>query len=63
MTYKGRVKYKSAFGGCVSIFMIMFILSIFLYNIINLVKRNNTQIKKNSLVSASNPYTPPENLS
>lgn len=41
----------------------LFILSIFIYKLRDMILRNQAQIKKNTLVSISNSYTPPEDIS
>lgn len=63
LTYKGKEKFKSFFGGFLSMLVFLFIFSIFLYKMRDMVLRNQAQIKKNTLVSISNSYTPPEVIS
>lgn len=43
--------------------VIMFLLSLFVYNILDLIHRTKTEVKKNTLVTASNSFTPPEDIS
>lgn len=63
MTYRGKDKFQTTCGGVISLIVLLFILSVFSYKLRDLVLRNHTQVKKNTLVSISNSYTPPENLS
>eukprot|EP00347_Sterkiella_histriomuscorum_P017061 403350812 len=63
LTYKGSEKFKSTFGGVVSLGVVMFFMSVFIYKLNDLFLRNQTQIKKNTLVSISNQYSPPEVIS
>lgn len=63
MTYKGKEKFRSLFGGLISLGLLLFIVSIFFYKLKDMIQRNLTSIKKNTLVSISNSYSPPENLS
>lgn len=59
----GRDKFSSTCGGFLSLTVIVFILSAFSYSARDLVLRNQTQIQKNTIVSISNSYSPPEDLS
>lgn len=43
--------------------VVLFFISVFAYKLADMFMRNQTQIKKNTLVNVSNTYTPPENLS
>jgi hypothetical protein len=63
MTYKGREKFKTSFGGFISLLLLLFMLSMFAYKLRDMLLRNNTSIKKNTLVSISNSFTPPVVLS
>ena len=63
MTHKGKEKFSTTFGGCLSLLILMLILSLFMYKCKDMVLRNLSQIKKNTLVSISNSYSPPQNLS
>ncbi|CDW75112.1 UNKNOWN [Stylonychia lemnae] len=63
LTYKGSEKFKSTFGGLVSLGVICFFLSVFIYKMNDMFLKTQTQIKKNTLVSISNQYTPPEVIS
>ena len=51
LTYQGREKFRSTCGGLLSLLVIMFIVSVFAYNIRDLLNRTRTQIKKNTVVS------------
>ena len=51
LTYDGSEKFRTFCGGLISFFVIMFLMSLFLFNIRDLALRNQTQIKKNTLVS------------
>ncbi len=62
MTYRGKEKFRSTFGGLISFILLGFIISIFGYKLRDMVNRNNAQVKKNTLIKASNAYSPPENL-
>jgi hypothetical protein len=63
MTYRGRETFTSALGGFVSIAVVITLLTMFGYRVRDLFQRNQTQIKKNTLISISNSYTPPEDIS
>jgi hypothetical protein len=63
LTYQGKEKFRSACGGMMSMLVILFIVSVFAYNLLDLLYRSRTQIKKNTIVQQTNSYTPPENLS
>ena len=43
--------------------VIMFLLSLFIYNLLDLINRTKTEVKKNTLVTASNSFTPSEDIS
>ena len=62
LTYRGKEKFRSIFGGLISVVVIGFIISIFGYKLRDMINRNNAQVKKNTLIKASNAYSPPENL-
>jgi hypothetical protein len=62
MTYRGKEKFRSTFGGVVSIMILGFIIAIFSYKLRDMINRSQAQVKKNTLIKASNAYTPPENL-
>lgn len=63
LTYQGKEKFRSSCGGFLSLCVILFIVSVFAYNLRDLINRSKTQIKKNTIVSQTNSYSPPENLS
>lgn len=62
MTYQGNQKFKSTFGGIISMLLISLIVAMFGYKMSLMINRGQTQVKKNTLVTASNSYSPPENL-
>jgi len=63
LTYKGSEKFRSSFGGLVSLSLVLFLVSAFAYKLNTMFKRSNSQIKKNTLYSISNAYVPPYNIS
>ena len=63
MTYQGRDKFRTTFGGVLSVCVIMFLLSLFVINFSDLISKSKTEVKKNTLVTNSNAYTPPEDIS
>ncbi|CDW81986.1 UNKNOWN [Stylonychia lemnae] len=63
LTYKGSEKFRSTFGGIISLAVVIFFFSVFVYKLNDMFNKSQTQIKKNTLVSISNEYTPPEVLS
>jgi hypothetical protein len=63
LTYKGRERYSTSCGGLISLFVIVFILSLFGYYSSDLISRSNTQIRKSTIVQQSNSYQAPENIS
>ena len=63
MTYKGNEKFRSKFGGFISMMILLVITFIFSYKMSEMIKRSKTQVKKNTLVFASNEYIAPESLS
>jgi len=62
MTYRGKEKFRSRFGGIISLIILMVITFIFAYKMKEMVNRTKSQVKKNTLIKASNSYSPPENL-
>lgn len=62
MTYKGKEKFRSKFGGFISMLILIFIILVFGYRLKVMVERTNSQVKKNSLIKSSNSFSPPENL-
>ena len=42
MTYKGKEKFRSKFGGLVSLILLLFIISIFAYKFRDMINRNQT---------------------
>jgi hypothetical protein len=50
LTYKGRERYSTSCGGLISLFVIVFILSLFGYYSSDLMSRSNTQIRKSTIV-------------
>lgn len=63
MTYRGKDKFYSFFGGLVSALVLILIVAIFFYKLVDVFHFNQTTIKKNTLVTMSNTLTPKENLS
>ena len=63
MTYGGNETFKSTFGGIVSLILLGFLISVFGLKLRDMIMRDSTEIRKNTLVSISNSYSPPENLS
>lgn len=41
LTYKGSEKFKSTFGGLVSLGVVLFLVSVFIYKLNDMVNRNN----------------------
>ena len=62
MTYRGNQKFKTSLGGMISIVLLAAIVGIFVYKIVDMIQRSSTQVKKNTLITASNSYSPPLNL-
>ena len=62
MTYRGKEKFRSKFGGIISLIILMAIILIFSYKMREMINRSKSQVKKNTLIKASNSYSPPENL-
>ena len=62
MTYRGKDKFRSIFGGIISAIILMVIIFIFSYKMKEMVDRTKSQVKKNTLIKASNSYSPPEDL-
>ena len=50
-------------GGTVSLVLLLLLMSVAGYKLNDMVLRNLTVVKKNTLVSASNSYVPPELIS
>lgn len=63
MSIRGKDKFRTLLGGVISLILILFIISVFGYKLNDMINRNLTQIKKNTLVSVSNSYLPPLDLS
>eukprot|EP00347_Sterkiella_histriomuscorum_P012880 403366865 len=63
LTYQGRDTFKTSFGGVVSTLVMMLFLSMAFYKLNDMIHKNLTVVKKNSLVSISNSYVPPEDIS
>ena len=63
LTYRGKEKFRSTFGGVLSLVLLLFLVSIFVLDFRDMILRNKTQNKKNTLVNISNSYTPPEVIS
>jgi hypothetical protein len=62
MTYRGKEKFRSTFGGSISVVIICVLALLFSYKLKLMVDRTQSQVKKNTLVKTSNSYSPPENL-
>ena len=63
LTYKGKEKFKTMFGGLISLIIVFSVTITLGYKLSIMLRRGQTTIKKNTLVSMSNDYQPPENLS
>ena len=63
MTFKGNDKFRTVFGGMISLVLLLFIISVFGYKLNAMINRTLTQIKRNTLVSVSNSILPPLDLS
>ncbi|CDW82658.1 UNKNOWN [Stylonychia lemnae] len=63
LTYQGKESFKSTFGGIVSLIVILSLLSVSAYKVNDMILKKQTSVKKNTLVSISNSYAPPEVLS
>ena len=63
LTYKGEGSFKSTLGGLVSLIVVGLLTAMTIYKSRDMLLRNLSTVNKNTLVSISNSYTPPENLS
>jgi len=63
LTFKGKESFKTTFGGTVSLILLLLLLSVAGYKLNDMIYKNLTVVKKNTLVSASNSYVPPEMIS
>ena len=63
LTYKGEDTFKSIHGGFVSLIVAGLLTAMTIYKTRDMLLRNLSTVNKNTLVSISNSYTPPENLS
>lgn len=63
LTYKGQDNFKSIHGGLVSLIVAGLLTAMTIYKSRDMLLRNLSTVNKNTLVSISNSYTPPENLS
>jgi len=59
LTYKGNDTYRTAFGGLMSTFLGIFLGVLFIYKMLDMVNRDSTKIRKDTLVSVSNTYNDP----
>lgn len=50
MTYKGKEKFRTKIGGLISTLILTFIVLLFAYKLRVMIKRSNSQVKKNSLI-------------
>ncbi len=50
MTYKGKEKFRSKFGGFISVMILIVIVTVFAYKLTEMVKRTKSQVKKNTLI-------------
>lgn len=50
MTYKGKEKFRSKFGGFISMMILLFIVILFGYKLREMVNRTKSQVKKNTLI-------------
>ncbi len=63
LTYKGDTVFKTTLGGILSILVMILVVSMGIYKLRDMLLRNLSAVKKNSLVNISNSYTPPEDIS
>jgi hypothetical protein len=63
MTYQGKEKFRTSCGGFLSLCVLLLLASIVSFNTTDLLNRSRTQIKKNTIVTQTNSYSPPENVS
>ena len=50
MTYKGKEKFRSKFGGFLSMLILIFIMLVFAYKLREMILRTKSQVKKNTLI-------------
>jgi hypothetical protein len=55
--------FKTTLGGVISTLVVLFIAGMAVYKIRDMMLKNLSAIKKNTLVNVSNSYTPPEDIS
>eukprot|EP00347_Sterkiella_histriomuscorum_P005886 403354899 len=63
LTYQGKNAFSTTLGGFLSLMVILLLISISGYKFNDMIKKNLSVVKKNTLVSVSNSYVPPEDLS
>lgn len=62
ITYKGKDKFRTALGGSISILVTLFLVSMLIYKLNVMINREGTSVRKDTLVSVSNSYSPPQNV-
>lgn len=63
LTFKGNQEYKTTLGGFISLVTMIFVIIYLGYNLRIMFKRENTQIKKNTLTTEVDKMLVPEYLS
>ena len=63
LTYKGRETFKSSIGGFISLLVLFCLISISAYRVNDMLRGTLTVVSKNTIVTMSNSYVPPENIS
>eukprot|EP00347_Sterkiella_histriomuscorum_P017804 403347926 len=63
LTYQGNGAFNTTFGGIISAVVVLSLMSISFYKVNDMVEKNLSVVKKNTLVSVSNSYVPPEDIS
>jgi hypothetical protein len=63
ITYKGNDKFRTLFGGSISLMVSLFLISMLGYKLNVMANREDTSVKKDTLVSVSNTYSPPQDVS
>lgn len=62
MTHKGNQKFKTIFGGLVSLLVCLFLFAMFWYKFHIMITRQNTSVKQNSIINASSKLTPAQDI-
>jgi hypothetical protein len=63
ITFKGRDKFRTLYGGSISVLVSLFLISMLAYKLNVMFNREATTVRKDTLVSVSNTYSPPQNIS